>query len=271
MNKLLIFIFFFLYACDGDGKLIPEHKVLAKINNNILSSDFIDTQIPLELSPEEKNEIKRKLIHRWIDRNLIYLDALASGIQLSEVQDFQISELKKELIVETYINNKLQSIIDVSDREITDYFTLHKEEFTNAVDKIHLVHLFLNKLDNTLNQAIFDSKNLLDVIKQYRLEQLSGNERIIGDLGIIELSQLNAEFRIKCQSANENEIIGPFKYQNEIHYLQILKHFKKGQTLDINQVKDTIKSRVLAERKEKIKKDLIEKLKSNYIIENNLQ
>ena len=271
-----------MLACEPDRIQTPEHKIVARVNNDVLSTDHLEQILAQYNSDISHNDTKQKFVKQWISNTVIYQEALKSGYTLSETDKFRIAQLQKDLIIRQYLNNRMKEI-EILDNDILMYYQTHKEEFKREENEIRLAHFFLDSKEIAISEYLKTTKDLLATIKKFHLEKTKDGMVINGDLGYQKETEINTAFlkritipkkkrsrRNRKKSYKDGDIVGPIKISGRYHFIQVLDRKKAGTYYSVEHVKDIIKERLLLMKMDDENKNIIEAIKSKYIIVNNL-
>lgn len=149
-----------LVACNTEYKK-NKKDCLYNVNNNCLDKKDI-VEISENLSPQDSAVIVSKYIDDWLFQNELYNEAKDNTLVNEEELDKRINELKRQYYNSQYINQYVKENLDTafSNKEILDYYNLHKEQFKLSSN---IIKLFYVKLaDNEKDIAEF-KKNLKNI------------------------------------------------------------------------------------------------------------
>lgn len=117
------------------GGLEVKGGVAARIADTKISEREMQRRFD-ELSEKQKKlfkgrEGKADFTDKLIEQKLLAREALAEGLDKSEEVRDRIDELKENILVAEYFKKKIEGKSAVTEQEVEEYFTSHKEEFTN--------------------------------------------------------------------------------------------------------------------------------------------
>ncbi|RMF57121.1 MAG: hypothetical protein D6748_11890 [Calditrichaeota bacterium] len=269
ITKLLLIIMSGLLILSGCQR--NQHnptEIVARVGDAYLTRDVVLHFLPKDIDAQQKKFFIRRIVEQWIDNQILAQKALQEGYTLSELDQWKLENLKVELLAAQFISSKTQQHFTVTDREIEEYYQNHQEEFRRDYDEVHLVHLFLEELDNTLVKEIRDSKSLIEVIQKNYLDQrvtpvLEPN----GDLGYVIKDRLRPEFKRAIRGTKTGLIYGPIRTKDGYHYLQVLDRQPAGSIRTLDLVKDDIRLRLEAQKRHEYIKMLKESLRKDFTVE----
>ena len=123
-----------LTAC-GKGDIAKSSQVLAKVGDKEITATYFERQ--LGNLPESMQKLslegegKRALLDGMINREILYKEATKRKIEKDVELQRKMEEIKKELVINTFIQKEVAGKIKMDDKEIQDYFNNHPEEFKN--------------------------------------------------------------------------------------------------------------------------------------------
>ena len=265
MPKILVFILFIIISC-GQNENLPQDLV-AQVDDSYLLKKDVDYLLPGNLERDSGLSLKKMLIKEWVEDEILYQSALKEGLQFSEKEEYLLTEYKKSLLIQRYVDQKLNKNYKISEKEIDDYYNENKLEFIRKEDEIHLVHLLVKQYDRAIFNEISESDNLADIIKKYYFDSQSTAESPNGDLGYTAINTLPAIIQDAQKSLKTGVISKPLKSDMGYHFIQIKDKQRKGSSIDLELVRDEIVRRLKWQKRQQEYKQLLNDLKENYQIQ----
>ena len=273
MRKLLLSIFLFLLIlvilfAGCQSKSIPDIEIIAKVGDQYLTRDQWLKWMPPNLPEEQKAIVARQYIDRWVQKTSMAITAEKEGVELSPYEDWSIENLKKEMLVQRYIDAKLPRDIIITDEEISNYYDKNKDEFIRDQNEVHLVQLYLENLDKAIAEEIRELKSLQEVIQKNFLEnQVNRMVEKNGDLGYVPEENLRPEIQRIVRTGSTGKIYGPIKIESGYYYFQMMDKQKAGSYRSLDLMKDDIRTRLISIKREKLSEDLAKKIAEKMDIE----
>jgi hypothetical protein len=237
---------------------------VAQVNDQYLLNDHLQYNLPDNLDEELAFALKKNLINTWVENEILYQSGVNEGFTLSQKELFLIESYKKSLLIQKYLNQKLDRNYATTPKDIQDYYREHRKEFIRKSDEIHLIHLFMEQSDPAIFSEIRENDELMPIIRKYYFNEKSTMELPNGDLGYISINRLPDSFIRALRRLKTGQISPPIKSNDGYHFLQLLDWQSEGSQKDIEQVKNEITRRLQNERRnielERLKKDLKEKM-----------
>lgn len=237
-----------LVTCKRQIEL-PEN-LIAQVNNEFLVLDQLNYMIPDDLDPELSLSLKKTVISNWVDEEVLYQMALEEGYKLDDKEKFLLKRYEKSLIVQRYLNQRIDRSFRVSQREIEDYYRDHAQEFVYQDESVHIIHLLLEQRDNAIFTEIQNSRDLMEIIRRYSFDQKSTLSRPNGDLGYVVLKSLPDPFSSVIKKMKTGSISAPIRSDQGYHFFQLLDRQSRGNPIDLELVKNEIMLRLKKERRE---------------------
>jgi hypothetical protein len=134
----LFFTILLVLACQqpgGEGTPGTEKQgpYLIKVNDSVITKE--DVMDELDLLPVEVKDIlgeqggTEALLQELAKKEMIYLEARSKGIQDTELFQTRLEVLKKRLMVEMALEEKIEKVVTVSDKEVREFYEENKKRF----------------------------------------------------------------------------------------------------------------------------------------------
>jgi len=265
-SGLFLLLVLAVVGCQSPKPLPGE--IVARVGDQYLTRTQVMLLVPSSLEEDTKEQYMRNIIDRWVELQVLAKAAESEGIELTELQRFELEKMRLEMLATRYIQNKLSGDVLITDEEIEEYYQQNQKEFVRDADEVHLVHLFLEKLDRAIVNEIRQSKELLAVIeKNYLDRQITTMREKNGDLGYVQVQDLRPEIRKTVRFARTGRIYGPIKSSDGYHYIQVLDKKKAGTIRSLELVRSGIELRLKMEKREEALKALKVALKKQFDVE----
>ncbi len=250
---------FLTLSCRQEAEL-PEDMV-AQVNDEYLLYEELEYSIPSGLENDVGMALRKEIISKWIENDVFYQAAINEDFKLNARDQFFVDEYRKALLVQDYLDQKLNRNYNISQKEINSYFDDHKDEFIRRKEEVHIIHLLLEQQDNAIFREIGQSDDLMTIIKKYYFDQKSTRERPNNDLGYIELDNLPDSFSRVLRRMRIGVISQPVRSDQGYHFFQLIDRQKEGSERDPELVKNQILIRLKRERRLEEKERLLKSIK----------
>lgn len=273
MKKILIYLFpisivFFSINCQPEKN--ESANVIAQVNDASITLEELESKIPTGTNEEIKLALMRQFMEQWVEEEIFYQTAQNENLKYTTNELVLIKDFRRRLLIQSFIEAKINKNYRVLDKEIEDYYRQHKEEFVWNEDNVHIIHLVIENRESKIFEEIRKSKDLLEIIKSYYFEMQSTAARPIGDLGYNKLSDLPEQLSKKVKELSTGTISKPIKLTDGYHFIQLLDYQKKGNRKNLDVVKDEIRLRLnIIKRKQELSK-LKRELQANFDIQTDI-
>jgi parvulin-like peptidyl-prolyl isomerase len=262
---ITFFIFALVLNCDRQGE-IPEDLV-AQVNDKYLEKQHVLFHVPNRLDSELQFALKKNIIDRWVENEILYQSALNEGLTLNSKEEYQLEELRKSLIVERYLDQKLNRDYRISQKNIEDYYRDHKGEFIRIEDEAHIIHVLLEQKDQAIFRDIREASNLKEIIEKYYLDERSSQKNPNDDLGYVQINRLPEPIIRRIRQMKTGTISRDIKTEQGYHFIQLIDFQKAGSIRDLDLVRDEIILRLKKEKREEELQRLKSELKQNFQVQ----
>lgn len=267
MEKILVFAFLlsFILACNQNRELPAD--LVAQVDDAYLLKEKLNYSVPADLPAETQLSMKKMLIKQWVENEIVYQSAENEGVTLSENDMFLLENYKKSLLIQRFLDTKLNKNYLISEKEVEDNYADNKKEFIRKEDEVHLIHLLIDNRDNAIFNEIRQSKDLRDIIKKYYFDSRSTYESPNGDLGYKPLKSLPEIIRNNLRSLKTGAISNPIRSESGYHFIQLIDYQKSGSQIDIELVYDEIVRRLKWLKREQEYERLMDELKGKFQVQ----
>lgn len=272
MKKIFfIFLTFLLsisFNCQPQDK--ADENIIAQVNDAYITKDDLERRVPEDTEEELKIALMRQFMEQWVEEEILYQTALSEDIKLSEKQRKLIQDYERRLLIQLFIEEKINKPYRILDKEIEDFYNQNKDEFVWDEDHAHLIYLIIDNRDSKIFAEIRKSNNLMDIIKSYFFEMQSTPTRPNGDLGYVKVKDLPEKIVQKIKSMRTGSISKPVKLEDGYHFVQLLDFQKAGNQQNIEIVRDEIILRLkIIHRKQELA-NLKNNLRTNFKIQTDI-
>jgi len=261
-NALTIVVCCFLASCSVREK--DNSVVLARVNDQVLTVKKLEKLLP----PENRiDEQLKNFIHSWVNNALYYDAALRDGLLKDGHLSNERDRYYKKIVIGSYLQTKTTSGVMVSNSDIRLYYDENPSAFIRQNDEAYVHHFFTTKhSDARLIRSKLLKKQTIDL--EGELFESFGVEKKTVMKGFLLKKLDNAIFKNK-----KGAIVGPIRTSNGYHVFEILKKYKKGSKVGLEDVYDKIYQRLLKQKQLVVAADLLDSLKekSNVFINSNYQ
>lgn len=263
----IIFLLILVFILIGCQKSKEPEQYIARVGDSYLTDEYISEY--LKQYNDSSNLQYKLILKKWIENEVLYLEASRKNIKESLKIKKQIEDVKKQLIVNEFLENEIYSKeIIITDEEINEYYRTHNEEFVLSEDAIKLnVITFKDRKpatyfraeilrsddwNSTLNKLVDDTSTSSMIVS-------TGSSQLYTQMTLypVELWKI-------AQNLQKNEVSFPVRIGTYFYVIQLLDRFPQNTIAPIDLVREEIKSRLLIEKRKKVYADLVSSLLEKY-------
>lgn len=259
-----------LAGCSGKGggeakkETKPTGPVLAEVAGTSITVDSFKKEmenLPPYLKPmTETAEGKKEMLETMIIRELILQEASKSGLENSPAVKEKLDELKKRLVVEAYLKQKVEEQAQVGDEELQKFYNENKEKFKTG-DQVKASHILV-KSEKEAKDVLAQLKgggNFEELAKKFSTDGAASKG---GDLGWFSKGSMIPEFEKVVFAMKEGQTSDIVKTKFGYHIIKLTGKRTAGAR-SFEEVKDQIKAAILPTKQQEIFQKIKDDLKKN--------
>lgn len=195
----------------GRSDIAKSSQVLAKVDKKEITVSYFERHVnnlPESLQKLSlEGEGKRALLEGLINREILYNEAIKRKIDKDAEIKRKIEDVKKELIINTFLQKEIINKLKVDDKEVQDYFNSHANEFKNREEvRINQIVVSEKKDADEILNKLREKADFGELAARYSTDKPSALRR--GDVGFFTYKQLppgirNSVFRLKVGEISE--------------------------------------------------------------------
>ena len=234
---ILFLLLIIVFSCSSNE--ITEEEVFARVDSNVLTKKDIIANTGGGLI--SSNSVLH-FTNKWIKKTLLYEAALSANLDKDRLLIEKKESFYKELLISSFLELESKKQINISKKDVSNYYRAHKKSFARIEDEIRLKHFVLP----TKNEAVKLKKLLKsnkkgalieEYIYKYKPETKTVKKNLISDnlIGFVF-------------NHNVGDIVGPKKIGSSYHVFEILKKNKKGTIKGLEVVYNEIQHRLFKKK-----------------------
>lgn len=243
-----------------------ENKVLAVVNGREIKQSDVEL-LYANLGPNaaqyKGEEGYKQLVEQLILEEMLYSDAKEN--KMDEAKEYQaaLEQLKKSLLAQYLVSN-LMSNIDVSEKEVEEYYNSNKNAFISG-ETVIASHILVDTLEkaNDILKEINDGTSFADAALKY---SNCPSKNSGGNLGQFGKGQMVPEFENAVFEMKVGEISSPVKTQFGYHIIQ-LNEKNESKELTLDEVKNDIINKIRFNKQSSVYAQKQNELKEKYPVE----
>jgi len=264
-----------LVACQGGNSgtsssstASKDAKVLATVNGTKITSDDFDREV--KALPEyirtmaDTPQGKKEMIDTLVMRELILQQATKDGIDKGKEIEEKLAELKKRIIVDTYLKTKVEAESRISDEDLKKFYEQNLDKFKTG-EQIRASHILVKSEQEA--QAILDQlkkgSSFEDLAKAKSTDASAAKG---GDLGWFGKGNMVPAFEKAAFGLKEGQLSGVTKSDFGYHIIKLTGKRAAG-TRPLDEVKEQIKGAIMPQKQQQVFMKLKEDLKKGAKIE----
>jgi len=254
-----------LSGCQGSPGSKTEAKtgkVLAEVNGGSITTGDFNRE--LKNLPEylkamaDTPQGRKEMLDTMVIRELILQQASKDGVDKSPEIEEKLQDLKKRLIVESYLKKKVESAAQVSDAELKKFYDQNVEKFKTG-EQIRASHILV-KNENEAKDILAKIKagaKFEDLAKKSSIDSSSAKG---GDLGWFGKGTMVPAFEKAVLALKEGQVSDVIKTDFGFHIIKLTGKRAAG-VRPFDEVKDQIKGAIMPTKQQEVFQKIKEELK----------
>ncbi len=245
-----------------------DAKVLATVNGTAITSDDFDREVkalPENIRPmADTPQGKKEMLDSLIMRELILQQAAKDGIDKSPEVDAKLADLKKRIIVDTYLKKKVETDAKLTDDQLKKFYDQNLDKFKTG-EQVRASHILV-KTEQEAKQILAQLKagaKFEDLAKSKSIDSSASKG---GDLGWFGKGNMVPVFEKVVFGLKEGQVSGIVKSEFGYHIIKLTGKRPAG-IRPFDEVKDQIKAALMPQIQQQVFMKLKDDLKKGAKIE----
>jgi peptidyl-prolyl cis-trans isomerase C len=269
MKKFFVFICAITLAISAgcvkkEGKVEKVEKdFLAKVNDKIITQEYFMQK--LNSLPEwamgrfTTEEGKRQFLEEIIKEELLFQEAMRTGIDREKDFLDKVDEFKRMTLVSTLLKDEIEGKAVTDDKEIRDFYEKHSDTYKIG-DQINAQHILVDTEEEAeeVLQKILKGEDFGELAKNFSKDHSTAVKG--GDLGFFGKGRMVPEFEQAAFGLKVGEVSKPVKTKFGYHIIKVLEK-KEGKQREFEEVKSIVERRLKAERQKSLFDSYIQSLR----------
>jgi peptidyl-prolyl cis-trans isomerase C len=238
----------------GDGK-----RVVAVVGSESLTLEELNRMWE-ELPTQMKGSMRKEdLVNRWIDIQLLWLEAKRKGIEKDKAFKRRLEEARRQIAAEELIRKEIVEKVVVSEDEIRKYYEENRSSFVEP-ERIRVRHI-MTSTEEKAKEALEKLKaggDFGQIARQYSEDP--GSRDMGGDLGFIQRGELIKEFEDVAFKLGVGELSPVVRTQFGYHIIKVEEKVEQHQK-GLEEVREEIRSRLLLEKQREAFDEMMKSLR----------
>lgn len=256
-----------LFGCQGtpgSGGAKKEGQVLAEVNGTTITTG--DFARELKNLPEylkamaDTPQGRKEMLDTMVIRELILQKASKDGLDKGPELEEKLQELKKRLIVESFLKKKVETDAQVSDADLKKFYDQNIDKF-KAGEQIRASHILVKteKEAKDIQAQLKAGGKFEELARKHSVDSSSAKG---GDLGWFGKGAMVPVFEQAALALKEGQISDVVKSDFGYHIIKLTGKRPAG-TRPFDEVKDQIKAAVMPGKQQEIFQKIKEELKKS--------
>jgi peptidyl-prolyl cis-trans isomerase C len=208
----------------------------------------------------ETPEGRKEMLDTMVIRELILQQASKDGLDKSAELEEKLKDLKKRLVVESFLKKKVETESQVSDTDLQKFYEANKDKFKTG-EQIKASHILV-KTEKEAKDILAQIKaggNFEELAKKYSVDSSSAKG---GDLGWFGKGQMVPVFEKAAMSLKEGQVSDVVKSDFGFHIIKLTGKRPAG-IRPLDEVKDQIKGAIMPTKQQEVFQKIKEELKKS--------
>lgn len=208
----------------------------------------------------------------WMNDELLYQEAVHSGLEKSEGIQEQLRDARREIISSAFLRRMLdQDSIIVRPDDITEYYKHHAAEFFIREDMIQANLLTMNSREraSAFAASVTRGTSWNTALNQLLHDTVASKMIVSSSVGSIFSQQMlypNELWKV-AQTLETNEVSFPINIGTGYSIVQLLARYQKGSPAPFELAQDEVRQRLLIEHRRNRYTELLGTLRAKYPVE----
>lgn len=246
-------------ATSGGKK---EGKVLAEVNSGSITTADFDRE--LKNLPEylkamaDTPQGRKEMLDTMVIRELILQQASKDGLDKGPEIEEKLQDLKKRLIVESFLKKKVELESKVSDEDMKKFYEQNKDKFKSG-EQIKASHILVKTEKEALeiSAKLKAGGNFEELAKKSSVDSSSAKG---GDLGWFGKGSMVPAFEKAALALKEGQISPVVKSDFGFHIIKLTGKREAG-VRPFEEVKEQIKGAIMPTKQQEVFQKIKEELK----------
>lgn len=244
----------------SEGK--KEGKVLAEVNSGSITTGDFDRE--LKNLPEylkamaDTPQGRKEMLDTMVIRELILQQASKDGLDKGAEIEEKLQDLRKRLIVESFLKKKVEAESKVSDEDMKKFYEQNKDKFKSG-EQIKASHILV-KTEKEAKDVLAQLKaggNFEELAKKSSVDSSSAKG---GDLGWFGKGSMVPAFEKAALALKEGQVSDVVKSDFGFHIIKLTGKRPAG-IRPFEEVKEQIKGAIMPTRQQEVFQKIKEELK----------
>lgn len=244
---------------------------IARVDDQTLTMEDIRARV--DTSRFVSQAQLQQYIQQWLTEEILYREAVRHGLDRSDQVNARLRDSRRQLAINALLEQEVfhDKSIEATEKEISDYFEAHKDEFILSSDVALVSYVLFRQRDaaTTFRNAVLKGTAWQDALQQ-TLQNSIQAEFVTAHVDSLYHSQASlypVELWRVAGALNAGEPSFPINTVDGYYVLVSWRFMRQGQRADLRYVEDEIRGRITIERRRRLYDNLLENLRAQHSIE----
>lgn len=239
-----------------------DSPVLVTVNGKELTKRDFDVFLPEDYQSILTSQERRDYLDRWITTQLIYEEAVASGMGVSAEIESRLEQYRMDLIADQLLQKVIEEKAVVTDEDVLAYYNSHKNEY---LQEYRVSHILVNTPEDAEKvKSLLSSKSFTYLVQRYSVDK---HARAGGDLGYLSKGNMVPEFEEVVFGMEVGEISDIIESDFGYHIIKIMDIREARVKLEFLDVAEDLANILTMRKRQAVYDSLVTTLRSRARIE----
>ena len=251
-----------LLLLSNCSKAQPEGKVIAEVNGDKLTYEFLLDQLPAEYRNSVSDAQLSKLVDAWIETELIYQEALKHNLDKDQHLLNVIAQKRKDVIAARYVEMATSGAVNLTDQAIDSIYRSNPDQYKVNEEMFKLSHIVLSSpgAADAVYKRLKAGDSFAALAADYSEDQQT--RKTGGDLGLVPLSSIESNMVQALNLINKGQFTPQIKSQSGYYHIFLLRdRLPAGSTLPLEDIREEIAESIRAQDQQQQYLQMVNSLK----------
>lgn len=249
---------------EGCSRESEKKEYIARVNDSYLHKEELNDLDSILNNSFSRNEI----IKNWIDKELLYQEAVKKGVTDTEEFNRILNNSKRQLAVTLLLDQFLtENVEKPSNSELLDYYNNHKNDFvTRSTNYVLNSASFTNESSAIRFRSKLIDKNWENAIESFIDDSTMIQHTAMNVLSAVEIYPVKLLNLIEELNPGEVSIVLE-EQKTKYSVVQLIDVLREGTIPPLDFIPDEVEARYIASKREEVLREYLKVLYSDNKIE----